>query len=138
MSTTALDEAKKDIESRKAWSLARDAECGDPDSTESAGALLLTGVRDAVLDLFDADDINDGSDTIHEIADGAPSVYTHRRFQEFVDLQAYQEDPTELGSDGSDMTEAAGICLYIIAERLARSLWDELAEAAAEDEDEEV
>lgn len=72
-----------------------------------------------------------------EIADAAPDVYTHTRWQEFADLGAWQEDPTEIGSDGSDMTAAAGVCLYMIAERLAWALLGELAEQDDEDDDEE-
>lgn len=135
MSSKALDEARKDIESRKAWALARDAECGDP-RPRSQGALFLTGVRDAVLDQFDTG--RDVSDEAHDIADSAVNVYTHARWLGFVDLQAYNEDPTDLGFDGEDMNQGAAVCLYIIAERLVHVLWDELAEAAAEDDEDEV
>lgn len=133
----ALDEAKQDMSKRTAWSLARTAGCGDPDSLDSEGALFLTGIRDAVVDEFTDDGIY-REDVIHEVADGAISVYTHRRWLQFVDLQAYNEDPTELGFDGSDMLEGAAACLYLIGSRLASLLWEELDEAASEDEDEEV
>jgi hypothetical protein len=47
-------------------------------------------------------------------------------WSEFTDLAAYQEDPTEYGVDGSDMEQSARVCLYIIAERLATALFDEV------------
>lgn len=136
--STALEDAKQDMSKRTVWSLARLAGCGDPDSSESAGALFLTGIRDVVVDEYDPED-PDSDERWHEAADSAISVYTHSRWQQFVDLQAYAEDPTELGFDGTDMLEGAAACLYLIGYRLASLLWEELNEAANEDdEDEEV
>ena len=127
------------------WHLAEMAECGSPDApdgigttpppaespTPSPGARLLRHVANAVAEhieyageKFDA----------HEIADGAPSVYTWERWQEFVDLAAWREDPDDLGA-GDDMTERAGVCLYIIAERLAKALVQYAVETADEDEE---
>lgn len=126
------------IKDRTVYSLAGDADCASPDSETSPGARLLTHVRDAVTDLIeydpdawreavDTDDVQslDYNGAVSEIADGAPSVYTNTRWTEFADLAAWQEDPTELGFEGSDMTQAAGICLYMIAERLAWALIEE-------------
>jgi hypothetical protein len=48
----------------------------------------------------------------------------------FVDLGAYNEDPAgELGDDGSDLTQAAGVALYLIASRLVAALAQELPDA---------
>lgn len=116
------------------FELASMANCGNPDEGRtrhrkrwSAGAAFLADVRDAVVEA-----IRDGSITpddrddrgqILEIADGAPSVYTHARWQQFVDLAAYQEDPEH--SDWPDsLTDAAGIALYQVAERLCNALVD--------------
>jgi hypothetical protein len=104
------------------------AECGDPDTQDSPGARLLDHVRDAVSEHIEwvdepVTDPFDYGDAINEIADGAPDVYTHARWLEFVDLCAYEEDPSELGADCSDMTVAAGVALYMIAERLATALF---------------
>lgn len=112
----------------KVYELARMADCGSPDSLESPGARFLESVRDAVAEAAEGNPENDDwSEEAAQIADDAPDVYTHQRWLEFVDLAAYQEDPTELG-EISDMTAAAGICLYIIAERLAFALFELAAE----------
>lgn len=105
------------------YELARLAECASPDSEESAGARFLSSVQDAMNEqrAYSADGVVD-DDTVTEVADGAPDVYTHRMWAEFVDLCAYQEDPTELGVDESDMEQAARVCLYMIATRLAVAL----------------
>lgn len=105
------------------FQLARLAECGDPDNAESPGAAFLASVQDSVNEQRGyADGGVIDPDIISEIADSAPDVYTHTLWSEFVDLQAYQEDPTELGCDASDMEQCARVCLYIIAERLAQAL----------------
>lgn len=116
-----------------AYQLARMAECSSPDSLDSAGAKFLVSVLDMVNEaLSDGETLESAEDSgrLHEIADGAPDVYTYTRWQEFVDLEAYNEDPVDLGVDPSDLTAAAGVCLYMIAERLARALF----EAATDDE----
>lgn len=133
---TALDEMR----GATAFRLANDADCACPDELDSAGArFLLSVLRDTC---YRADEIEPEGwedlterldDDLHEIADSAPDVYTYTRWLEFVDLAAWQEDPTELtGNAGDNMTEMAGVCLYIIAERLARSILDQLAELYAE------
>lgn len=133
--------------------LADDAGCGNPDSPDSPGAKFLAGIARDVADYFDSapDDrpdtfrsinaeLTDG-DGAHEIADGAVPAYTHERWQVFVDLGAYNEDPTEIGATADDLTEAAGVALYLIASRLVAALAQELAEALDEDdegEDDEI
>ena len=126
------------IEDRTVMALARIADCADPDAEDSPGARVLTYVRDRVAECLR--DHPDGTaehweDTRYEIADGAPSVYTAKAWLEFVDLAAWQEDPTEIGREQvGDLTAAARVCLYMIADRLAEALY---REARPEDEDED-
>lgn len=113
-----------DTETHTAWQLARLADCLDPDAPDSPGARFLERVaadyREAI-----ADETYDADDSPHEIADNAVPVYTHDRWQVFVDLGAYQEDVTELGATGDDLTGCAADALYMIADRLVRALHDE-------------
>ena len=117
------------IEDYSAFELASKAESYTPDSLDSAGAKFLTSVRDSVVEAINSgtialDDSADNSDTTHEIADGAPDVYTHTRWVEFVDLGAYREEP-ETGEWPSDLFDLAGAALYQIAERLIYALIQE-------------
>lgn len=101
-------------------------------------------IRDSVLEAahyFAAEDWNrqmveDYSGDAAEIADNAPSVYTWAKWQQFVGTSAFREDPTELGFNGSDMGEGAGICLYIIAQRLVYALAQEIQESITDDDTE--
>lgn len=141
-----LDEVRE----LNAYQLAGHADCLSPDNSTSPGAKLLTDARDELVEAVETwrqDNPDDAWSEMpealdyfgrfSEIADNAPSIYTHDRWMEFVDLGAYNEDPTELGSDGSDMLAAAGICLYLIAERLVRALASELAEQDQDDDAEQ-
>jgi hypothetical protein len=126
------------------------AGCGTPDSSASIGAYFLTGVRDALVDMIGwgvehngltvsevAQEILDG-DGRHEIADAAPSIYTHKRWMEFVDLCAYKEDISEVAGDTEpDMNTGAEIALYMIADRLVSALCQEIIDMAG-DQDEEA
>lgn len=140
--TEAMTEALTEIRERSAYwlSCSDQADCGSPDSKESPGAELLIEVRDVTCDLIeevadDFDDVDefdniDDNGALHEIADGAPSVYTGRMWDQFADLNANQEDPSELcDPDGMDMDKLAGICLYMIADRLARAIVQEVRDA---------
>ena len=131
------------------------ADCGSPDSKESPGAVFLTSVRDQTCDLIDetvteffaVDDFDnlDDDGSLHQIADSAPDIYTYQRWTEFADLAAWQEEPGEEYGDevyeGRDMTEMAGLHLFMIADRLARNIVQavkeavEVAELPDEDED---
>lgn len=122
------------------YSLAAPAGTYSPDSETSPGAQFLTGIASDVAgqiayrlndgEPFDLDEFND-SDR-HEIADSAVPIYTAEMWATFVDLGAWQEDPSELGFDASDMEQAAKVCLYMIAERLASELADHVAEVLAD------
>lgn len=118
------------------WQLARMADCFDPDSLLSPGATFLREVWDAATSERDQYD-DDDSDAAHAIADGAVPIYTHAVWSTFVDLGAYREDPTELGFDGSDMEQAAKVCLYMIAERLAVAAMEQASETDDDDEDDD-
>jgi hypothetical protein len=117
-----------------AYRLANEADCPGPDSPESAGAKMLTSIRDAVVEAWEYQDEAPSEDCIEEIiteaADNGPDIYTHQMWSEFVDLAAYNEDPTELGADASDMDKCARVCLYLIAERCARSVISALKDEA--------
>jgi hypothetical protein len=119
------------VATKNPYELASLAECASPDSLTSPGASFLERVADA------ADSIREeggDEDNVSEAADSAVPVYTHERWQVFVDLAAYNEDVTELGATGDDLTGCAGVALYMIAERLLHAL---LAEDVDEDADEE-
>lgn len=124
----------EDLKDLNAYQLAGMAECQCPDSLESPGAALLLSVAAAVADRWqELADMGEDErrDVAAEIADQAPSIYTHRRWVEFVDVCAYQEDLEEFGPI-EDMEKAAGLALYLICERLAVAL----LEGIDEDEDE--
>lgn len=110
--------------------LARDADCASPDKQDSPGAEFLLRIQDSVNYVDEESLANDHDDDLaselaHEMADSAVPVGTHEMWQVFVDLAAYQEDPTELGATSEDMNRCAGVCLYLIGHRLAVSLIEE-------------
>lgn len=129
---TTENAAVEAISEQNAYQLAGLADCASPDSPESDGAKFLESVRDAVVEEIEANGVEDWEDRdgiLHEIADNAPDVYTHTRWSEFVDLAAYNEDISEYGEYGNDLTQAAAVALYMIAERLVRALFSEAADA---------
>jgi hypothetical protein len=124
------------------YELARLADCADPDEGRSRrrkrwspGAVFLAAVRDDVVEairdgrITEAD--RDDSGQIHRIADEAPDYRTYRRWLEFADLAAWQEEPEVSGEWPCNLTDAAGIALYQIAERLCHALVDEWIGARA-------
>jgi hypothetical protein len=157
MALTEFKALVHDMSGYSPYILADLADCGSPDGHDSHGAAFLAQVRDSLVEYLevivteqsDPEDaafqvrvLEEGS-ALHEIADDAPSVYTHQMWAQFADLSAYLEDPTDLGFQGDDMTKGAAICLYMIAERLVNALVERAREAIgadkanAEDEDEE-
>jgi hypothetical protein len=142
------------------WHLANLAGCGSPDRPDgigvsppadlstvdpSPGALFLRSVADdtaeriayvfADLDPAGCDLTRELEEELHEVADAAPSVYTGERWAEFADLAAWQEDAAELGASADDLTAAAGVALYVIAERLALALVESWGEELAAEVD---
>jgi hypothetical protein len=138
------------------WRLARTADCSCPEGQERAGAAFLDSLfSDFVcaaqndLDVSGGDDARDIRKALqdfewHETADGAIPIYTHRKWQAFVEIGAYDEDVSDL-VDSRKVTgdDCANAALYIVADRLLRALSEELAdkcdevEAAMPDEDED-
>jgi hypothetical protein len=119
------------------------AGCAAPDNSETAGAKFLASVRDGAVEAWPRTEAGGGdedrSDVAHEIADDAPDMYTHTRWLEFVDLCAYNEEP-ETDAWPANLTDAAAVALYQIADRLVHALFDELdldADDASEDDDDE-
>lgn len=143
------------------WHLANLAGCGSPDRPDgigvsppadlstvdpSPGAKFLRSVADDTAERiayhfagddprqYDPADLADMlAEELAEVADGAPSVYTHTRWEQFTDLAAWNEDTAEYGVPEDDLTASAGVALYVIAERLALALVESWAgELAAE------
>lgn len=125
-----------DVRALNRFQLARLADLtSDPDSPESAGTKFLARVRDAIVEgaherLVDEQgcivDDDEATDFVHEIADEAPSIYTHEVWAQFVDLCAYHEDLEGYVDESTDMESRARVALYLIAERLALALVDEV------------
>jgi hypothetical protein len=126
-----------ETEDRNPYQLAQLADVTSPDSPTSPGAEWLLRVASDAEDLWDyGKNETEIQDTISEYADQAVPMYTHHRWEVFVDLAAYQEEVTEFGPV-EDMTAAAGVALYMIAERLLNALIEEKREEAEEEEDED-
>jgi hypothetical protein len=126
-----------ETEDRNPYQLAQLADVTSPDSPTSPGAVWLLRVASDAEDLWDwGKETEDLTDTISEYADQAVPVYTHERWKVFVDLAAYTEEVTEFGPV-EDMTAAAGVALYMIAERLLNALIEEKREEAEEEEEED-
>ena len=137
------------------WQLANMADCASPNrpdhygfeprtlhSRPSPGAEFLRriarDIEEGIDHNPDARTPEDLEDLASETADTAVPVYTHKKWATFADLAAYNEDPTELGFDGSDMGKGADVCLYLIASRLAGALIELHFEGLEDDDDEEV
>lgn len=120
-----------------AYELANMADVAGPDGPSSPGAEWLENVASVANDiLVDHDRADDYPDDITEAADQTVPTYTHERWQVFVDLAAYNEDVTELGPV-DDLTTAAGVALYMIAERLIRAIIEDQADQAESTDDED-
>lgn len=122
-----------DTSTYTAFRLANMAGCACPDSDTSAGASFLLGIELDYRERKEYGPVTD--DVVSEIADGAPNVYNYQRWQQFVDLAAWQEDVEDLAGGSEDMTTLAGLALYMIAERLVQVLVE--ADSMIEDEDED-
>ncbi len=116
---------------RTIYTLARMAECYDPDSLTSPGGRWLQIVESAASDLADYDDQEDG---MHEVADSLVPIYAAEVWAVFVDLGAYQQDVDDYGPI-TDMEKGAQIALYMIAETLLRAVLEDDAETTDDDDD---
>ncbi len=110
-----------------AYVLAGMADCASPDTKDSPGARFLGLVADSVVELVAED--ADRDDIPWTAADQCVPIYTHKVWSAFVDLGAWQEDPTEYGADGSDMEQAAKVRLLMIGERLAAAVLEDMGES---------
>lgn len=101
------------------YEIASRVETLTPDTLTSAGARFLTtayaaaveGIRFAVENGDDLDDLR------AEVADSCVPVYTHDKWEAFVDLGAYREDVSDF-TTASNLDSMAGIALYLIAGRV--------------------
>ena len=117
-----------EINELAAYTLAGMAEVAGPDAIDSPGAIFLTDIRDEVVEAFE--ESGEISEQKHgEIADGAASVSTHVKWQQFVDLCAYREDLSEFGEPTKGGIEGvADLALYCIAHRLVTAIVNEIQE----------
>jgi len=127
------------IRERSAYGLSSDVReyVTGPDKLDSPGADMLTEARDAVVEALEwegfADDpasaIDRVADSIGEIMDAVPSVYTWDIWRTFVDLGIFMNSPEDLdiyGVGGDDMTQTASAMLHRVCELLGYALLDEL------------
>lgn len=137
------------------WRLSNMADCASPDVPDhygfeprttvtappSPGAKFLRWIaryiEEGINSNPDARTPEDLEDLASETADTAVPIYTYQKWATFVDLAAYNEDPTELGFDGADMGNGADACLYLIASRLAGALIELHFEGLEDDDDDE-
>lgn len=108
-----------------------------PDSEDSPGAEFLDSVRDVLLTAIhdNADDLDlseisvnntwpaDFERAVSEICDNAPSVYSHERMQQLVDLCAYNRE-SEFGGE-TILDQASGV-LYDVARDLVMGLLEDI------------
>lgn len=141
------------------WHLADMAGCASPDRPDgigcappadlstvrpSPGAQFLRRVADDLaeriayifedLDPACCDLERELENEVHEVADGAAPIYTGERWAVFTDLAAWQEDIADYGTP-DDLTDAAGMALYVIADRLALALVESWADELAAEVD---
>jgi hypothetical protein len=140
MTDTNITNALIELKDLSPYALASMADCGTPDTMQTDGAKFLASVRNNFVDaveyaqsdmpdmsISDILDHMDSAGELHQIADDAPDVYTAVMWSEFLDLSAYNEDPSEyMLADCQDMGKAARVCLFMIAERLLNALSDQL------------
>lgn len=138
---TAVDAVRSGIAHRLVSVLAQQAESGTPKSATSPGGKMLDLVRRDVLDATEgmatSAEVEEWlAERAHELYDEAPSVYTGKRWAEFVDLEAWDQDMhgEELHSLGVNITEQAGEALRRIATTLVFHLAGEISEALDQDD----
>jgi hypothetical protein len=117
--------------------LANLADCAN-DNEQAAD--FLAGVRDAVVELtgeiapedWQRDAVENYAGALDQIADNAMSVYTFEKWQQFTGTRAWSEDLSEWVPNHTDMGKLADLALFIIANRLAVALVEEIAENMAD------
>ncbi|MFF4510616.1 hypothetical protein [Streptomyces mirabilis] len=113
--------------------LARLAQCAEPDSRVSEGADFLALVRDTVLRLVEAyGEVGSNREAIQDsAADIGSTAEPGVKWRRFVDLSAYKENVTEFGRPSPDTPEGhADLALFFISFRLASALITEIEEGS--------
>jgi hypothetical protein len=135
---TKIEQWVTAVKALSANELSKLADCMSPDTGNSSGALMLYYVRDASVESVEYGDLHlDGYERgnerpFREIAAGAPDVYSYPKWQEFVDLGAWQEEIARdvsddfvefaLGGLAEGMDRDGTQALFMIADRLVRAL----------------
>jgi len=116
--------------------LAKLAEVADPDkhddlgffykptnsSNPSAGAKFLRKIEQSTYETIEWDWHEWESSS--EVAETSVPVYTHKMWEVFVDLCAYQEEPSE-GLVFTSFHDAVSNVLFDIAKRLSEAIYEE-------------
>ena len=98
------------------YEMANLADCGMPDSQDSAGAELFDAIRLYLIESLEFNPL--GAIEVASIADMSLNVLTHQIWLQFVDLCGYNEDLSDGMALGSTMTQQANYVLASIAERV--------------------
>jgi hypothetical protein len=100
---------------------------------DNEGASFLAGVRDAVIEqagyIAPADwarEMCNGGEMAHEIADGAPNVYTAVKWGQFYGVYGWDWDASDLIDPAAGMDAAAGVVLYDIARHIIADIADDI------------
>ena len=127
-------ETTKAIHDLNGYELANLADLGDTVELTAgeAGYEMLDTVRVSIADAIENGEFadRDADEIIHEIADSAVPVYYHDIFQALVQLRAWGEDISDITP--TDLSNGAMVCLYLVGERLARSLVSTYAPVSVE------
>ena len=114
------------------YTLARLADCATPDNKQSPGAAFLLDVADDYRRAAEDRPDTDPDDLPYDIADEATlrleSRGSHGLILAAVDLCAYSEDIDDLAEPTTDAHRLLTLGLYVIAERLIRTLQAETEE----------
>ena len=117
----------EELKSLNAYQLADIAECGVPTNQNNDGAEYLNDIRDDILNAYIENTLDDyPHDTLNEIIDSNMPIYTGQFWRVFTDLEAYNEDASDFGYDGADMTRLATGCLWVIGHRLGSYIIEQL------------
>lgn len=109
------------------------ANMGDGYTDNAEAIAFFEGIREGYAEAIEYAEGKPGDDAEHEIADGAPSVYNHRRMDELIGTRAWAREP-ELASGGEDILTLAGIVLYELASEVVGGLATYYDEHADDDE----
>ena len=124
----------KAIHDLNGYELANLADLGDTVELTAgdAGFEMLDTVRTCIADAIENGEFadRDADEIIHEIADSSVPVYYADIFEALVELRAWGEDVEDITP--TDLSQGAMVCLYLVGERLARSLVEAYAPESVE------